>query len=150
MRRTSLINADGRFVTIRAPETFPEGDAKEAEHHDFLGDHWMDVAAASYYGFKRYGIGAVVVADGDPAEAPIDHPFGARRLLYSPDGGRWLQDRPDDQLPVQWLDDRMQSYDPNAEAIVLMADTDGSVRTYAVESDPDPGTCFQLVRSRSN
>jgi hypothetical protein len=150
MRSTTLIDENGHFVTIKAPDDLPEGDARESDHHDFLVDHWMDVAAASFYGFKRYGIGAVVVAEGDPAEAPIDHPFGSRKLLYSRDQGAWLQERTADGLPEQWLDERMQTYDPNAEAVVIMHDGDGSVRVYAVEGDPNPETCFELVRGRNN
>lgn len=150
MRSTTLIDANGNFVTIKAPDAMPEGDAKESEHHDFLTDHWMDVAAASFYGFKRYGIGAVVVAEGDPAEATIDHPFGARKLLYSRDQGPWLQHASADGLPEDWLDERMQTYDPNASAVVIMNDGDGAIRVYVVNGDPDPQTCFELVRSRNN
>ena len=150
MRRTTLIDENGHFVTIKAPTDMPEGDRLKSNHHDFLVDHWMDVAAASFYGFKRYGIGAVVVAEGDPADAPIDHPFGSRTLLYSRDQGAWLQERTADGLPEDWLDERMQTYDPNAEAVVIMHDGDGSVRVYAVEGDPKPETCFELVRGRNN
>jgi hypothetical protein len=150
MRSTSLIDENGHFVTIKAPQDAPEGDPKESDHHDFLVDHWMDVAAASFFGFKKYGIGAVVVAQGDPAEAPVAHPFGSRKLLYSPAEGPWLNGHTDEGLPHDWLDERMQSYDPNSEAVVIIADDDGSLRSYTIEGDPKPKTCFELVRSRNN
>jgi hypothetical protein len=150
MRSTSLIDENGHFITIKAPQDAPEGDRKESEHHDLLVDHWMDVAAASYFGFKKYGIGAVIVSEGDPASAPIAHPFGSRRLLYAPADGPWLDEQTDEGLPQDWLDARMQSYDPNAEAVVILVDDDGSLRAYTVEGDPAPETCFELVRSRNN
>lgn len=148
MASTTLIDENGHFITIEAPDDALSGDAKEDEHHDFLVDHWMDVAAASYYGFKRYGIGIVVVSAGDPMEASIDTPFDARKLLYRPDRGAW-NSGPED-VTSDWARDKMQTYDPNSEAIVVMADDDGSVRSYTVQGDPDPATCFELVRSRNN
>jgi hypothetical protein len=151
MRSTTLVDANGHFVTIQAPETQPEADAVETDHHDFLSEHWMDVAAASYFGFKKYGIGAVVVAQGDPAAQSLDLPFDTRELYYSRDDrGPWLHVRTSGDQLEDWLDERMQTYDPNAEAVVIMHDHDGSVRVYTVEGDPEPGTCFELVRARSN
>jgi hypothetical protein len=152
MRSTTLIDENGHFVTIKAPEALPEGDAVETDHHDFLVEHWMDVAAASYFGFRKYGIGAVVVAQGDPAATTeLDLPFETRELFYSRDDrGPWLHVQTSENLLEDWLDERMQTYDPNAEAVVILHDHDGSVRVYTVEGDPDPQTCFELVRARNN
>jgi len=150
MRSTTLIDENGHFITVEMPDNGLAGDRKEEEHHDFLVDHWMDVAAASYYGFKRYGIGVVVIAEGDPMESHVDHPFDARKMLYRADrAGGWSKADADDVVS-EWAKGKMQTYDPNGNAIVVMADDDGSVRSYLVTGDPNPETCFELVRARNN
>jgi len=150
MPSTTLIDENGHFITIERPDDALDGDAKAEAHNDFLVDHWMDVAAASFYGFKRYGIGVVVIAQGDPMDSRVDHPFEARKMLYRPDSaGGWGRSDPDDVLS-DWASQKMQTYDPNVDAIVVMADEDGSVRSYVVKGDPDPETCFDLVRARNN
>jgi len=150
MPSTTLIDENGHFITIERPDDALDEDAKAEAHNDFLVDHWMDVAAASFYGFKRYGIGVVVIAQGDPMNSSVDHPFDARKMLYRADSaGGWGRQDPDD-LVSDWASEKMQTYDPNTDAIVVMADGDGSVRSYMVNGDPDPETCFELVRARNN
>jgi hypothetical protein len=82
----------------------------------------------------------------------MDHPFDARKLLYRPDtAGGWAGGgRSDDDVVSDWAERKMQTYDPNADAIVVMADEDGSVRSYVVNGDPAPARCFELVRARNN
>jgi hypothetical protein len=152
MRSTTLIDKNGNLITVGAPEDQPTNDPKEDAHHDFLIDHWMDVAAASYLGFKRHGIGAVVVEERDPATGRLDDMLSTHNLMYSPDAtwtGGWLKQQ-EERLPSQWLDTRFQSYDPNESAIVVMADGDGSYRAYTVEGTPAPPRAFELVQARSN
>jgi hypothetical protein len=149
MHRTTLIDEDGHMVTVRAPEDQPTDDPKTDTHHDFLTDHWMDVAAASYLGFKRHGIGTVVVTERDPAASPIHESIGTHKLLYSPASGGWLRYN-EERLPTEWLDTRFQSYDPNESAVVVMADEDGSFRAYAVDGTPAPPRSYELVQARQN
>lgn|SRR6056297_2318217 len=149
MRSTTLIDANGHMVTVKTPEDQPANDPKEDDHHDFLTDHWMDVAAASYLGFKRHGIGTVVVTPRDPAEGRVQDTVGMHNLMYSPASGGWLKQQAD-RLPADWLDTRFQSYDPNEAAIVVMADGDGSVRAYAVNGTPAPPRSYELVNARQN
>jgi len=149
MRRTTLIDENGHLVTVKAPEDQPINDPKEDTHHDFLTDHWMDVAAASFLGFKRHGIGTVVVTQRDPAASPIHESIGTHKLLYSPASGGWLKHN-EERLPDEWLDTRFQSYNPNESAIVIMADEDGSLRVYAVDGTPAPPRSYELVQARQN
>jgi hypothetical protein len=149
MRSTTLIDENGHMITVKAPEGQPTDDPKEDTHHDFLTDHWMDVAAASYLGFKRHGIGTVVVTERDPASGRLDDVISTHNLMYSPASGGWLKQQ-EERLPAQWLDSRFQSYDPNASAVVVMADGDGSLRVYTVEGTPSPPRAFELVQARSN
>ncbi|MFO8098280.1 MAG: hypothetical protein R6T83_01510 [Salinibacter sp.] len=149
MRSTTLIDANGHMVTVKAPDDQPANDPKEDDHHDFLTDHWMDVAAASFLGFKRHGIGTVVVTTRDPAAGAIHEAVGMHNLMYSPAAGGWLKQQAE-RLPSEWLDTRFQSYDPNEAAIVVMADQDGSFRAYAVNGSPTPPRAFELVNARQN
>lgn len=149
MRRTTLIDENGHLVTVKAPDDQPINDPKEDAHHGFLTDHWMDVAAASYLGFKRHGIGTVVVTQRDPAASPIHESIGTRKLLYSPADGGWLKQQ-EERLPAEWLDTRFQSYAPNESALVVMADDDGSLRVYAVSGTPAPPRSYELVQARQN
>jgi hypothetical protein len=149
MRSTTLIDENGHFVTVKAPDGQLANDPKEDTHHDFLTDHWMDVAAASYLGFKRHGIGSVVVTERDQASGRLDDKLTTHNLMYSPADGGWMK-RQEERLPAQWLDTRFQSYDPNESAIIIMADGDGSLRVYAADGTPAPPRAFELVQARSN
>mgnify|MGYP006919944302 FL=1 len=149
MRRTTLIDENGHLVTVKAPDEQPTNDPKEDAHHDFLTDHWMDVAAASYLGFKRHGIGTVVVTQRDPASSPIHESIGTHKLLYSAASGGWLKNH-EERLPTEWLDTRFQSYNPNESAVVIMSGDDGSLRVYAVEGTPAPPRSYELVQARQN
>ncbi|WP_051141301.1 hypothetical protein [Salisaeta longa] len=148
-RTSTVINDQGQFITVGMPDHQPAEDRLERAHHDFITGHWMDIAAASFYGFKKIGIGAVVVAATDPATADVEHTMDTRKLMYAPDHGAWLDDRVTGPLAA-WFTTKLQTYDPNTEALALMADDDGTLRGYTVEGSPDPGTCFELVRARQN
>lgn len=151
MRSTTLLDQNGHLVTLKAPDEQPANDPKEDTHHDFLTDHWMDVAAASYLGFTRHGIGTVVVTERDQASGRLHDLMSTHNLMYGPDGVRdgWLEQQRD-RLPAQWLDTRFQSYDPNESAVVVMADGDGSLRVYVAQGTPAPPRAFELVQARSN
>jgi len=149
MRSTTLLDKSGHLVTIKAPDDQPANDPKEDTHHDFLTDHWMDVAAASYLGFKRHGIGTVVVTERDPATGRLDDVIKTHNLMYSPADGGWLKQQ-EDRLPGPWLDTRFQSYDPNESAIAILVDGDGSIRVYELEGTPSPPRAYEVVEARKN
>ena len=149
MRSTTLLDKSGHLITIKAPDDQPANDPKEDTHHDFLTDHWMDVAAASYLGFKRHGIGTVVVTERDPATGRLDDVIKTHNLMYSPADGGWLKQQ-EDRLPGPWLDTRFQSYDPNESAIVILVDGDGSIRVYELEGTPSPPRAYDVVEARKN
>lgn len=149
MRSTTLLATNGHLVTIKSPDDQPTNDPKEDTHHDFLADHWMDVAAASYLGFRRHGIGTVVVTERDPATGRLDDLVKTHNLMYSPADGGWLKQQ-EERLPAQWLDTRFQSYDPNESAVVILADSDGSIRVYELQGTPPPPKAYELVEAHKN
>jgi len=149
MRSTTLINANGHLITVKAPEDQPTNDPKEDTHHEFLTDHWMDVAAASYFGFREHGVGAVVVTERDPVRSPVHESIGRKKLLYSPAEHDWIEAY-GNRLPARWLDTQFQAYDPTKRTVVVMLDSDGSVRVYTVEGTPAPPQSYELVEGRQN
>ncbi len=149
MHTTTLIDQNGHLISVKAPDDQPTNDPKEDRHHDFLTEHWMDVAAASYLGFKRHGIGTVIITERDQASGRLGDVIKTHNLMYSPADGGWLKQQ-EERLPIQWIDTRFQSYDPNESAVVVVADEDGSLRVYAVEGTPAPPRAYELVEARSN
>lgn len=150
-RTTTYPAGDGDLTTIHAPETTPN-DALAAAHHDLLVEHWTEIAAASYFGFKRFGIGAVVI---QPREGQSDaHAFDTHRLAYCRDSSPWLRQQKD-ALPADWLDDQLQSYDPNTTVLVLITTENSGgdapeARVYAAEATPAPPEAFQIARASQN
>jgi hypothetical protein len=146
-RTTTYPADDGGLTTIHAPASAPD-DPRAADHHDLLVTHWAEIAAASYFGFKRLGIGAVVVQPR-ASQSGLET-LETRKLAYCRDNSPWLR-RHEDALPAAWLDDRLQTYDPNTTALVLVtAEGDADPRAYAVEGAPAPPEAFQHAQASRN
>jgi hypothetical protein len=110
--------------------------------------HWQDIAAASYLGFKRYGIGAVIVQERDSRADEVEHDFEAHSLSYAPANSSWVVERSNGSAG-RWLDDQFQTYDPNDTALILFADN-GTLYAYAVEGTPSPPYAFKITRAQYN
>lgn len=148
-RTTQFIDEDENTYLIYAPQHGPGQDPAEEEHHQFIVDHWADLAAAGFLGFKRFGIGTVVVRTRD-RKAEVSHDFQAHTISYMPDSSPWISQH-EAQAPADWLDGQLQSYDPNASAIVLFANGDDeAMRAYTVEGTPPPPRAFALSRAQYN
>lgn len=143
-RTTTFLDDDANLFTVAVPRGSPPGD--EEADHSFIADHWLDLAAASYMGFKRLGIGAVVVQER-PSQSDVVG-LDAHALGYAPADGAWLDDR--DDLPLAWLDQQFQTYDPNAASLLLFVDGIAPVRVYRVEGHPPPPEAFEAARSSMN
>lgn len=147
-RTTTLIDKDDNEFVVRTPRDGTDGAADEEAHHKLIVGHWQDIAAASYLGFKRYGIGAVIVQERDTRADEVQHDFEAHSLSYAPANSNWILERSDGPTG-QWLDDQFQTYDPNDTALVLFTE-DGTVYAYAVDGTPDPPYAFRLSRAQYN
>ncbi len=147
-RTTTLVDEEGNAFVVHTPRIHEVDRAQESRHHKLIVAHWTDVAAASYLGFKRYGIGAVIVQERDTRAEGVRHDFEAHSLSYAPANSTWIADRSDDALGA-WLDDRFQTYDPNDMALVLFPSA-GTLHVYAVEGTPSPPYAFKLARAQYN
>jgi hypothetical protein len=148
-RSTTLATDDGRLITLELPAATSDADAPR----DFIADHWVDLAAASHLGFKRFGIGAVVVQAREQRHEGVEMPFDAHDMHYARDHGPWMQDR-EAQLPAAWLDAQLQRYDPRTTALLLFPSdgnrTDAPVTACAASGEPAPPEAFQQVRAQQN
>lgn len=147
-RTTTLVDEDGNEFAIHAPRTSEVDRDRESSHHKLIVAHWTDVAAASFLGFKRYGIGAVIVQERDSRAEGVEHDFEAHSLSYAPANSTWIAER-SDRAGSAWLDEQFQSYDPNDTALVLFPD-DGTLHVYAVNGTPAPPHAFKLARAQYN
>lgn len=147
-RTTRFIDEDANTFVIHAPTEGPPADAVEEEHHQLIIDHWPDFAAAGYLGFKRFGIGAVVVKPRDSQADEVEHDFEAHNVLYAPSDSHWIEDL-DARASSDWLDDQFQTYDPNTTTLLFFTSSE-RIRIYAVEGTPEPPRAFALSRARYN
>jgi len=147
-RTTTLVDEDGNEFVIHVPRDLEVDREQVIFHHKLIVAHWTDVAAASYLGFKRYGIGAVIVQERDSRAENVEHDFEAHSLSYAPANSTWIVER-SDSTAGQWLDDQFQSYDPNDTALVLFPEDD-ALHVYAVEGTPEPPHAFKLARAQYN
>ena len=145
-RTTTFVDDAANLFTIAAPEGVPP-DEYEETHRSFIADHWPDLAAASYMGFKRLGIGAVVVQER-PSESDVAD-IDAHSLGYARAEGAWLDQRESD-LPTTWLDKQFQTYDPNTASLLLFVEGEGAIRAYRAEGQPPPPEAFENTRSAMN
>lgn len=147
-RTTTLVDEDDNEFVVRTPRRTEDPTAEEPAHHKMIVGHWQDIAAASYLGFKRYGIGAVIVQERDSRADDVEHDFEAHSLSYAPANSNWVVER-SNGAAGRWLDDQFQTYDPNDTALILFAD-DGTLHAYAVEGTPSPPYAFKITRAQYN
>ena len=145
-RTTTFVDNDAQMFTVRAPAHVPES-AIESNHHDFIADHWVDLAAASYMGFQRLGIGLVVVQERPSVDEAVQ--IEAHTIGYAQADGAWLTNR-SDTLPVEWIDTQLQSYDPNDAVLALFVEDEATIRAYAVSAQPSPPDALHQARAQLN
>ena len=145
---TTLVDEEGNEFVIQTPRASEMDRPEERSHHKLIVAHWTDVAAAAYLGFKRYGIGAVIVQERDSRAEGVQHDFEAHSLSYAPANSGWIVERSDTPAG-KWLDDRFQSYDPNDTALILFPEG-GTLHAYAVDGTPSPPHAFKLARAQYN
>ncbi len=148
-RTTRFIDEDDNTFVIHAPANGAADTATKEEHHQLIVDHWPDLAAAGFLGFKRFGIGAVVVKQRDSQADAVEHDFEAHNVMYAPSDSAWMSDL-DERTPADWLDAQFQSYDPNTTTVILFATGGERLRAYAVEGTPAPPRAFALSRAQYN
>lgn len=125
----------------------PPSDAVEARHHDFIAENWPSLSAASYDGFQRFGVGAVVV-QGDPVQ-PTAVPFQPREIFYATSFGAWVRQQ-FNEAPSEALEEAFETYDPRDAGLFIFLEDGAPPRAYSVESTLKPPQALARVRALLN
>jgi len=147
--RTTTYTDDGHLITIHMAKSVSTRDDIERAHHQFIVDHWTSLAAASFQGFKTYGAGAIIVKERSDDAADADHPFPTYQVWFATHLNDWLTAALDTAV-AQWLDDQLQTYDPNEAGLYVFFDETLGARPYLVEGTPTPPTAFKASRAAFN
>lgn len=143
--RTTTYPSDTGLVEITSPM---EGEA-DAERHAFIVENWMRLAAAAYVGFQRHGIGVVVVEEQAERTASAKHPFRAHTLRYALAEGAWMRRRRSSPA-LTWLEEQLQTYDPQEAALLFFSDEKKTSHIYRAEGTPGPPQALKEVRAPLN
>ncbi|MEM1127607.1 MAG: hypothetical protein AAGI71_13220 [Bacteroidota bacterium] len=132
-------------IEIDVLSTEAPDEAMEARHHDFIAENWPSLGAASFDGYQRFGIGAVVLKGGvNPARS-----FEPYEIFYAADHGSWIQQHIAQAL-AEAIDDTLQSYDPSRTALMLFYDEDETARAYRVTATLTPPQALTRLRALMN
>lgn len=131
----TLATPQGLLEIAQAADRSRRQRARAGEHHGFLADHWPELAAAAYEGYRRHGAGAVVLWREEAPRRLLRRPFEPERLWYTTqihalpgtteadfDGWEALQ---------------LELYDPQGEALVVFVEG-GRPQGYRVAGAPAP------------
>ena len=137
---------DGVLDLTAAPGT--PADPAEARRLAFVREAWVTLAAAAFEGWRRYGVGTLVV---EPAalDRGAFGPAVAPHLLYATGDAPWafLSRR----TPAgAWADDACQTYDPRTTALLVFTADGEAPRFYRVSGTPGPRAAFERVRALRN
>jgi len=154
--RTTTYAADNGLVEITAPAAAGSApSAAEQTHHQFIASNWTKLAAASYAGFQRHGIGVVVIEKrtGGAAQAVLEGAFETCDLAYATGMGMWTQ-RPPHSTAPGWLEEQFQTYEPLEAGLFLFrpanGDAPGPPRPYHATGTPAPPDALKQARTPFN
>lgn len=121
--------------------------ARAEAHRAFLTDHWAELSAAAYEGYRRHGAGAVVLWRHDRPRRWRPRPFEPERLWYTTQIHN-LPGTTDGDFSG-WEAEQLETYDPEAEGLVVFVEGDG-VAGYRVAGQPSPPEAHRDARAREN
>ncbi|MGB3544438.1 hypothetical protein [Rubrivirga sp.] len=120
---------------------------RAASHQTFLSDHWAELSAAAYEGYRRHGAGAVVLWRSDPPRRFRPRPFEPERLFYTTQ----IHNLPGTTEAdfEGWEAHQLETYDPEAEGLVVFVEG-GGVVGYRVAGQPPPPIALAASKARHN
>ena len=146
MSRThSLVTARGLVRITSRAEPSRSALKREPAHHTFLADHWSQLAAAAYGGFREHGAGAVVLRREAGPRLWRPRPFEPERLWFATQahvipGGLDFDG---------WEAGLIETYDPEREAIVVFSEG-GAVSGYLAAGTLAPPQAHVAAAARLN
>lgn len=145
---TSTLATPHGLVTITAAGRPPRRvRARAAEHRRFLAEHWAELSAAAFEGYRRHGAGAVVLWREDGPRRFRPRPFEPERLWYTTQIHA-IPGTTDDDFDG-WEARQLETYDPQAEGLVVFVEG-GGLAGYRVAGDPPPPEALRRSRARLN
>ena len=136
------------FVRVTSPVPASRRAERRAEaHRQFVLDHWAELSAAAYEGYRRHGAGAVVLWREDAPRRFRPRPFQPERLWYTTQihALPGTTDRDFDG----WEAQQLETYDPQAEGLVVIVEGDG-LAGYRVAGDPAPPDAHRQSAAGAN
>lgn len=147
--RTATYPNGGDLITITTPAYHLGNEHVEDEQHQFITEHWRGLAAAAYEGFKKLGIGVVIVEEPDALQGDRQHPLAALTVQYAAQGGPWIHEAFAEDV-LLWLDEQLQTYDPNEAGLLVFLREDVHPRLYRVSGTPYPPQALRQVKAQLN
>lgn len=146
--QTATLSTPRGLVTITEPERASRRDRTRAEaHRQFLADHWAELSAAAFEGYRRHGAGAVVLWRGEGPRRFRPRPFEPERLWYTTQIHA-IPGTTDADFDG-WEAHQLETYDPRADALVVFVEGD-RVAGYRVAGDTAPPEALRLSQTRLN
>ena len=147
LKKTFISGSD--VIEIASCPDGPRGDAVEEGQHRFIVDQWDRLGAAAYEGFRRFGVGAVVLQEDAERESPVEHPFAVYNVWYATSGSAWMRDRLKSDRAA-WAEAQFETYDPREAGVLMFLREGEAARTYLVVATPTPPEAFERMRALLN
>lgn len=145
---TVTVSTPRGLVRITSPRAPSRRQTRRARaHHRFLLDHWAELAAAAFEGYRRHGAGAVVLWREAAARRFRPRPFQPERLWYTTQIHA-IPGTTDADFDG-WEARQLETYDPRAEGLVVFVEGDG-LSGYRVAGDPAPPDALRQSAARLN
>jgi hypothetical protein len=137
------------IIEISAPETTHPPGTLEAEQHRTIVENWESFAAAAYEGFRRFGLGAIVVEEDKINQASVRHPFLTHVIWYATSVAAWAQQGLLRGVST-WVEEQMERYDPHDACMFVFLRENEEPRIYLVESTLTPAQALSRVKALLN
>ena len=120
---------------------------RAGDHRQFLADHWAELSAAAFEGYRRHGAGAVVLWRDAAPRRFRPRPFEPERLWYTTQVHAIPGASRDDF--DGWEARQLESYDPRSEGLVVFVEGQ-ALAGYRVAGDPAPPDALRQSKARMN
>ncbi len=130
-----------------APPSSRRVRARAEAHRQFVLDHWAELSAAAFAGYRRHGAGAVVLWREAPPRRFRPRPFEPERLWYTTQ----IHAIPGTSEADfdGWEARQLEAYDPRAEGLVVIVEGDG-LAGYRLAGDLAPPDALRQSAAGTN
>jgi hypothetical protein len=147
--QTRTYREGSEIIEITSPGDPYHLDEREIVQHRCIVENWESFAAAAYEGFRRFGIGAVIVEEDALSENQVRHPFLRHKIWYATSFEAWVK-QGYEVGAGSWLEEQIQAYDPQSACMFIFLREDGHPRIYLVESTLKPAAALSRIKAFLN